>query len=193
MGQKIVVIDDPISSLSQMYIFSIATLIRSEFLKGAKYDQLFILTHSLYFFYELISGNRKSQACSKFFRVFKDEKGSHFKDMKEREIQNDYQEYWQIIRDESQAPALIANCMRNAIEYFFGFVEKKCLQDVFKKEELQETCFRDLKRFINRESHSDSINICDIKEFDYKRYKNIFQQVFINTGYRDHYNMMIKQ
>lgn len=125
MGQKIVVIDDPISSLSQMYIFSIATLIRSEFLKGAKYDQLFILTHSLYFFYELISGNRKSQACSKFFRVFKDEKGSHFKDMKEREIQNDYQEYWQIIRDESQAPALIANCMRNAIEYFFGFVEKK--------------------------------------------------------------------
>lgn len=193
MGQKIVVIDDPISSLSQMYIFSIATLIRNEFLKVAKYDQLFILTHSLYFFYELISGNRKSQACSKFFRVFKDEKGSHFKDMKEREIQNDYQEYWQIIRDESQAPALIANCMRNAIEYFFSFVEKKCLKEVFEKEELQKTCFRDLKRFINRESHSDGINICDIKEFDYKRYKDIFQKVFIKTGYEDHYNMMINQ
>lgn len=192
-GQKIVVIDDPISSLSQMYIFSIATLIRNEFLKVAKYDQLFILTHSLYFFYELISGNRKFQARAKFFRVFKDEKGSHFKDMKEREIQNDYQEYWQIIRDESQAPALIANCMRNAIEYFFSFVEKKSLKEVFEKEELQKTCFRDLKRFINRESHSDGINICDIKEFDYKRYKDIFQKVFIKTGYEDHYNMMINQ
>ncbi|PSD44226.1 hypothetical protein C7E23_03110 [Elizabethkingia anophelis] len=45
--------------------------------------------------------------------------------MSYEEIQNDYQAYWFIIKDEKQPAALIANCMRNVIEYFFQFLLKK--------------------------------------------------------------------
>lgn len=55
--------------------------------------------------------------------------------MKYEVIQNDYQAYWHIIKDRIQAPALIANCMRNIIEYFFNFVEKLDFQQVFQKPE----------------------------------------------------------
>ncbi len=49
---KIIVIDDPISSLSHTYIFNISMLIKKYFFNKNK--QVFVLTHSLYFFHELI-------------------------------------------------------------------------------------------------------------------------------------------
>lgn len=51
--QKIAVIDDPISSLSHIYIFNIGQLIKSFFFRHPRFKQVFVLTHSLYFFYEL--------------------------------------------------------------------------------------------------------------------------------------------
>lgn len=44
--EKIVVIDDPISSLSHMYVFNVAQLIRKIFFND-EYKQVFILTHNL--------------------------------------------------------------------------------------------------------------------------------------------------
>ena len=123
--KKIVVIDDPISSLSHIYVFNIGRLIHNEFLRTKKYDQVFILTHSLYFFYELTNTKHSDrEKTQKLFRICKNSETSYFEVMKYEEIQNDYQAYWSIIKDEKQSPALIANCMRNIIEYFFNFVEK---------------------------------------------------------------------
>lgn len=65
--KRIIVIDDPISSLSNLYIFNIGRILRSilypKYKKDAvsktgytiepKFEQVFILTHSLYFFYEM--------------------------------------------------------------------------------------------------------------------------------------------
>lgn len=141
-NKKIVVIDDPISSLSHIYVFNIGRLIHNEFLRTEKYDQLFILTHSLYFFYELTNTNHKERKdTQKLFRICKNTESSYFEDMKYEDIQNDYQAYWHIIKDEKQAPALIANCMRNVIEYFFNFVEKQDFAQVFQRPELQETAY----------------------------------------------------
>ena len=146
--KKIVVIDDPISSLSHIYIFNIAELIKREFTKGEalkadKYEQIFILTHSLYFFYELVDRNehkkkpKEEDKKQKLFRMTKNTEGSQILKMEYSEIQNDYQSYWQIIKDDnSQCQAVIANCMRNIIEYFFGFIEKKNLNNVSQKIEL---------------------------------------------------------
>ena len=56
---KIVVIDDPISSLSHMYVFNVAQLIRKNFFGDNGYKQIFILTHNLYFFHELLHEQKK--------------------------------------------------------------------------------------------------------------------------------------
>ena len=191
-NEKIVVIDDPISSLSHIYVFNIGRLIHNEFLRTDKYDQLFILTHSLYFFYELTNTKHKERnETQNLFRICKSTESSYFEDMKYEDIQNDYHAYWHIIKDENQAPALIANCMRNVIEYFFNFVEKQDFAQVFQKSELQETRYMAFNRYMNRESHSKGQNIFDIKEFDYSSFREAFKKVFEIEGYIDHYNKMM--
>lgn len=191
-NKKLVVIDDPISSLSHIYVFNIGRLIHNEFLRTQKYDQLFILTHSLYFFYELTNTNHKDRKeTQKLFRICKNTESSYFEDMKYEDIQNDYQAYWHIIKDKKQSPALIANCMRNVMEYFFNFVEKQDFAQVFQRPELQENRYMAFNRYMNRESHSKGQNIFDIKEFDYDSFRDAFKKIFEIEGYIDHYNKMI--
>ncbi|MDR6803431.1 wobble nucleotide-excising tRNase [Dyadobacter sp. BE34] len=191
--KKIVVIDDPISSLSHIYVFNIGRLIMNEFMSSNKYEQIFILTHSLYFFYELTDTKKERRDVNqKLFRLRKNENGSEILIMKYEEIQNDYQSYWHIVNDKDQPPALIANCMRNIIEYFYNFVEKSDLNVVFQKKEMQEAKFQAFNRYINRESHSLGQNIFDIKEFDYDHFREAFATMFKICGYEDHYKKMAK-
>lgn len=191
-ANKIVVIDDPISSLSHIYVFNIGRLIHNEFLRTNNYAQIFVLTHSLYFFYELTNTNHaERKETQNLFRLCKNNGGSLFVKMKYEEIQNDYQAYWHIVKDKDQSPALIANCMRNIMEYFFNFVEKQDFANIFQREELSGTRFLAFNRYMNRESHSKGQNIFDIKEFDYDSFKDAFKLVFEIEGYLEHYKKMM--
>jgi wobble nucleotide-excising tRNase len=192
--KKIIVIDDPISSLSHIFVFNIGRMIHHEFLRSKKHEQIFILTHSLYFFYELVCMKKEDrEEQQKLFRLGKGNKGSDFCVMKYEEIQNDYQSYWSIVKDKEQPPALIANCMRNIIEYFFNFVEKKDLNNVFQKKELMDNNkYQAFNRYVNRESHSLGQNILDYKEFNYDNFRDAFRLVFKEAGYEEHYKRMIK-
>jgi len=192
--KKILVIDDPISSLSHIYVFNVGRLIKKTFFESNEFEQVFVLTHSLYFFYELTETNHdKRKESQKLFRLIKNASGSQIIEMKYEEIQNDYQAYWHIVKDENQPPALIANCMRNIIEYFFNFIEKRDLNNVFRATELQSHRFQAFYRFINRESHSLGQNIFDYKEFDYTDFKDALELVFEVSGYESHYQKMMKK
>ena len=192
-AQRIVVIDDPISSLSHVFIFNVGRLIRSVFFRNDRFCQVFLLTHSLYFFYELtdIDHNRRKET-QKLFRISKPSSGSVIQEMKYEEIQNDYQAYWSVVNDPNHPPALIANCMRNIVEYFFNFVRKKDLNNVFQMPELQDTKYQAFYRYINRESHSLGQNIIDMKEFDYATFKEGLRLVFEKSEYLEHFKAMSK-
>ena len=190
-NKKIVVIDDPVSSLSHIFVFNVGRLIKKYLFEGSLCEHVIILTHSLYFFYELVKNIRKIKETS-LNRIEKSNTGTDIKGMKLDEIQNDYQSYWYIIKNESTPPALIANCMRNILEYFFGFVEKKNLTELFNKTTLNEIRFQSFHRYMNRESHSDAINLFDFKEYDYEAFKNAFKNVFELNGFIEHYNKMME-
>nr|WP_246356433.1 AAA family ATPase [Pseudomonas gingeri] len=190
---KVVVIDDPISSLSHLYVFNIGQLIKRYFINDKSYAQVFVLTHSLYFFYELTHTNKEKRAETQhLFRVIKNANGSSVISMSYEEIQNDYQSYWSIIKDQASPPALIANCMRNIVEYFFNFVQKKDLNNVFQKPALSGDKFVTFYRYMNRESHSLGQNIFDIKEFDHQVFKDGLRLIFEESGYGEHYQAMNK-
>lgn len=192
-NKKIVVIDDPISSLSHIYIFNIGQLIKNDFFNSTNYEQIFVLTHSLYFFYEMTDTNSdRRNENQKLFRMIKNCHGSQISEMKYEEMQNDYHSYWFIVKDDKQPPALIANRMRNIIEYFFNFIEKRDLNNVFQKPELQKTKYQAFCRYINRESHSLGQNIFDFKEFNYADFKEALGLVFLESGYKEHYDEMMK-
>ena len=148
----------------------------------------------MYFFYEITETKHdERKETQNLFRLSKNESGSSFSSMSYEEVQNDYQAYWFIINDESQHPALIANCMRNIIEYFFNFVEKKDLNNFFQQEPLKNNRFQAFYRYINRESHSLGQNIFDYKEFNYQDFKDAFSELFKIAGYEAHYEKMIKK
>lgn len=204
--KRIIVIDDPVSSLSNMYIFNIGRLIRNLFYPDVKkdketkeliivpkYEQIFILTHSLYFFYEMTEMREENRHLFQaLHRISKNENGSRIDTMRYEHIQSNYHAYWMTIRDPQTHPALIANCMRNIIEYFFNFVEKRDLNNVFNQGKFKDPKYQAFQRYINRESHSLGQNIFDFKEFDYAIFMDALKFVFIETGYEEHYNKMMK-
>ncbi|CNI66567.1 Uncharacterized protein conserved in bacteria [Yersinia frederiksenii] len=191
--KKIAVIDDPVSSLSHIFVYNIGRLIKNDFFNSDNVEQVFVLTHSLYFFYELVDSNKdKRNESQKLFRLSKNTCGTSIETMKYEEIQNDYHSYWSVINDSNQPPALIANCMRNVVEYFFNFVQKADLSNVMQKKELQNIKFQSFIRYINRESHSLGQNIFDFKEFNYNDFKTALKLLFEHTGYPEHYEKMSK-
>lgn len=190
--KKIIVIDDPISSLSHIHIFNVGRLILNTFIVDQPFEQVFILTHSLYFFYEVVDANHKRRKQQqKLFRISKNADGSELEEMHYHELHNDYETYWSIINDPNQHPALIANCMRNVLDYYFEFVERLEYHSLFELPELSEPRFAAFDRFMNRESHSIGENIIDIKEFDYNSFRDALRLVFFKTkGHEKHFDLM---
>lgn len=200
--KRIVVIDDPVSSLSTQYLFAVGRIISDTFYPDIKKDnstgqyiaktkveQLFIFTHSLYFLYEMAMMKKEHRdECQKLFRVHKTVNGSMIDMMHYDAIQSDYHSYWMAVNDRDN-PVLWANCMRNIIEYFFSFVEKRDLNNVMK--ELKDPKFQAFNRFINRESHSFGQNIYDFKDFDYNIFFEAFKLVFTSNGYDEHFDKMM--
>lgn len=187
--KKIVVIDDPISSLSHIYVFNIAQLVRGRFFEGG-YEQVFVLTHNLYFFHELI--HKKADSIVKLFRLHKTDY-TMISEMDRKEIQNEYQSYWQVIKDyrlNRASEVLLANAMRNILERFFGFINKNDFNELTKSLESDERN-RFFLRYMNKESHSDSINISDSKEIDGSIFMSAFEKVFSDANFKDHYDTMI--
>ena len=116
--------------------------------------------------------------------------------MEEREVQNDYQAFWQTIKDALQgktSPNVIPNMMRNILEYYFSFIHqtsslRKALTDL--SDDYPE--YRALYRYINRESHSDAVNLNDFGEIDPLTFVERFKDVFIKTNFESHFDKMME-
>ncbi|MFZ1735952.1 MAG: AAA family ATPase, partial [Candidatus Moraniibacteriota bacterium] len=171
-----------------------AQLIRKNFFND-DYKQVFIFTHNLYFFHELIKYTEKckKQNKSKLFRISKNQNNkTAIFEMNEDEIMNDYQSYWKVIKehnDNRSSDCLLANSMRNILEYFFGFIDNEKYEKAIEK--LTDGKYSYFLRYINRESHFDRINISDTKEIDSQIFKEAFKKIFQNSGHEAHYNQMM--
>ena len=195
-GDRIIVIDDPISSLSHNYVYDIASLIRRQVLfPNNRFKQVIILTHNLFFFHEMIKLLKEGgETAFSMFRITKSEYSSVVA-MAEREIQNDYQAFWQTIKDAMQgraSPNVIPNMMRNILEYYFSFVHQAAtLRQALTQLTEENPEFRALYRYINRESHADSVNLTDFGEIDPETFVARFKDVFVKTNFEAHFDKMM--
>ena len=196
-SDRIVVIDDPISSLSHNYVYDVATLIRREvLLPASRFKQVLVLTHNLFFFHELIKlveDDRRNGELT----LFKVSKSAYsvINPLKKDDIKNDYQAFWHTLKDALEgraSPALIPNMMRNILEYYFSFVQHKDrLWKVLDELAEANPNFRAFYRYINRESHSDPVNITEFGDINAELYLDQFRQVFVATQFEDHFNRMM--
>ncbi|MBD2803251.1 AAA family ATPase [Xenorhabdus sp. ZM] len=200
--RNLIVIDDPISSLSYNYIYDIASFIKHELFKSEKENKIIILTHNLFFFHELIklcpSNDKEFKKDYIVYRLYKKEK-SEVEEIGKNQIRNEYQMLWQTIKDIKNNEAseiILPNIMRNILEYYFAFIHntdflRKTLSKM--SEELDNDAYNGFYRYIARGSHSDPINIIEeFKCIGVDRYLDLFKDIFEKTNHIEHYNKMME-
>lgn len=197
LDKTIVVIDDPISSLSVNYVFDIAAVICKELIApagGQKVRQVIVLTHNLFFLHELmkqLGATDRNKKCQ-LFRVTKNPH-TQVSSMKSSELMNDYDALWFILREarDQQLPAhVVPNTMRCILEHFFSFNNKvEEFKAALGKLEQQDNRFVALARFLDRGSHKDGINfsVMDYADYDLAYYLEKFKAVFDEAGFPQHY------
>lgn len=143
LKEKIVVIDDPVSSMDSTALFIVSAIVReminvcrnnTEYLNpqvpGDYIKQLFILTHNVYFHREVTYQQVGYYNCTSFYMIRKNDNISTIKLCKRQNkeipneeenynpVQNSYTALWDELRDlHSTIPAL--NVMRRILEYYF--------------------------------------------------------------------------
>lgn len=196
---KYIVIDDPISSLSHNYIYEISSMIFNDLIMKEIAKKFIILTHSLFFFQELVITASSEKNIIKnwnFYRIVKG-KYSQCHQLKRDDLLNEYQSLWQTLKDAQSGSVnsiILPNVMRNILEYYFSFSCKKGkLKEVLKSlaDSHAEPRYNSFYRFINRHSHSDGKNIQAIGKIEADVYLELFEHIFIDTGDRDHFNAMM--
>lgn len=142
---KVLVIDDPISSLDSNILFIVSVLVK-DLMKEAMEEktnikQVIILTHNTYFYKEITleCDLKRYQGKYSFWIIKKDNNVSKIKDYKENPIKNSYELLWQEVKqakDNNASWVSLQNVMRRIIEYYFrilgGFKHNDSLSECFK-------------------------------------------------------------
>ena len=81
LKDSLIVIDDPISSLDQQYLFNLSNLICSKFASSKTFKQLFILTHNFYFFRKIRNVLLNKQLEYEKLEIEKQRKNEEYKDI----------------------------------------------------------------------------------------------------------------
>lgn len=197
MNRKIVVIDDPISSLSHNYVYDIASIIVHDIIElkdedGTMLKQVIVLTHSLFFHHELMKvGSPKGMELKRVVKTVHTDVVELGKD----DLLNDYDAFWLVVRDAKEgrgARATVANAMRCILEHFFDFTRRKGdFKKALKEIGDEDHTFVPLARYLDRQSHSDGANRTDFGDYDLNYYLAKFERVFQVAEQMEHYRAMM--
>ena len=203
-SDRIIVIDDPISSLDSTILFVVSSLIKEEIKKIKKGEtnvlQLILLTHNVYFHKEVsfIDSRTRSKNDTCFWILRKNNNKSIIQCYeKENPIQGSYELLWNELRNKDKISIItLQNTMRRVYETYFKVLGKYDDNDILQKfPSLQEKeICRSLLCWVNDGSHCvpDDYSVIPDQE-QAERYLKVFKQVFEVTGHVQHYNMMMGQ
>ena len=199
--QRIVVLDDPISSLDSDILFIVSNLIKSliaDVQSGVGHlKQLFILTHNIYFHKEITFSSKrtKNQPFKEetFWVVRKKSNVSTVIPHKDNPIKTSYDLLWTEIRTSDKNSSAIQNVMRRILENYFkimGGIDIEKLVDGFDGQD--KVLCKSLVSWVNDGSHfggDDLYMNCD--EDLIERYMLVFKHIFKISGNGPHYYMMM--
>lgn len=202
-SERILIIDDPISSLDSNVLFVVSTLLK-ELIKDIKTEkgnisQLIILTHNVYFHKETsFEGlNRSAGEKGNFWILRKNNGISSIQSYGNKNpIQSSYELLWQDLRDwQNNSAITIQNTMRRILENFFAILgtrRDEYLIEKFETPEEKEIC-RSLISWLNEGSHTlpDDFFI-EYPHMTVQNYLGVFENIFKHTDNSGHFNMMMK-
>ncbi|MDE1155343.1 MAG: AAA family ATPase [Acidobacteriaceae bacterium] len=200
---RIVVFDDPVSSLDNDVLFIVSSLIRQVIERVRKQDgrikQVFVLTHNVYFFKEVVFDSSRDkngkQSHETFWTIRKVNDVSSLQSHAFNPIKNSYDLLWEPLRTPNLVDQALQNNMRRILEHYFrilgGVSDEKILGQFDGEEKL--IC-RSLLSWVNDGSHSVPDDIFHtLDESAMQKYIEVFRNIFIKMDHANHFNMMMGQ
>jgi wobble nucleotide-excising tRNase len=204
-GPRVVVFDDPVSSLDSEILFIVSTLVKSLIEECRRQSpvsdikQVFVLTHNIYFHKEVVFHPKRSASHAMsdegFWILRKRNEVSTVTAYRENPIKTSYELLWAELRQCDGSSDVVPNIMRRILENYFkvlGGLDTDKLLDYFSGDE--RLVFRALISWINEGSHlvaDDSYVAFDAAVAD--RFKHVFKTIFEISGHLGHYEMMMAQ
>lgn len=200
-ADRIVVFDDPVSSMDSDVLFIVSSLIKSLFdpvrknIGGIK--QIFVLTHNVYFHKEVTytsdRGDDAKGGERSYWTVRKGAGGTAVERHNTNPVKTSYDLLWEELRRPDKSPLTVQNTMRRILENYFkilGRIDFDKICDQFDGQ--QKAMCRSLFAWVNdgsHFSHDDAFYTFDQSSID--TYLEIFKQVFEKTSQLAHYDMMM--
>lgn len=198
---RIVIFDDPISSLDSDVLYIVSSLIKRTFeqvrTSNSIIKQVFVLTHNVYFHKEISFYKKRSQNQimhdETFWMVKKNMNGSIIEKCNENPIRSAYELLWSDIRANNYSSLTIQNTLRRILENYFtmwGGMSKDDICALFEGKD--KLICQSLFSWVNDGSHSihDDLYI-NYGDQTNESYLSVFKEIFIRSGQLGHYNMMV--
>jgi wobble nucleotide-excising tRNase len=197
---RVVVFDDPVSSLDSDILFVVCSLIKGLFDEvrnnNGHIKQIFVLTHNVYFHKEVtFNPKRSGQALNEetFWTVRKSSQLSKIKKHDTNPIKTSYELLWLEVKNADRSNLTIQNILRRILENYFkilGSIEPDTICDFFEGKD--KLICKSLFSWVNDGSHfvHDDLYI-SLDELMISNYLRVFSDIFIKTGHEAHYNMMM--
>ncbi len=199
-SDRIVVFDDPVSSLDSDVLFIVSALIKRVLREAeagtGQIKQVFLLTHNIYFHKEVsYDPKRKAEAraTETFWIVRKHDGASRIFGYPTNPIKTSYELLWAEVRNPNRSNATIQNTLRRIVENYFkilGNVDTDHIVARFEGRD-QQVC-SSLFSWVNDGSHGvhDDLYVSSDQSV-VERYLEVFRRIFVETGHEAHYEMMM--
>lgn len=198
LEERVVVFDDPVSSLDSEVLFVVGSLIKSlirDVLKGLDaIKQVFVLSHNIYFFKEVTFLKNGEKCGKRTYWVVRTRAGvSKVEKHKDNPIKTSYEMLWAELKHPNKSLVTLPNVLRRIFEYYFeilGSIDKDTVIGSFEGHD-QQIC-SSLLSWMNDGSHwtaDDAYVVLDAETAE--RYLDVFKRVFEVTQHGAHYEMMI--
>lgn len=210
-GKKVIVIDDPVSSLDSHVLYIVCTLLsklcEEKILdSNSNFTQLMIFTHNVYFYNEVVNniirlvkkGDKRKNIFS-YFIIRKNNNISTVEYYKYSPVKTTYRMLWDVVRKAvnniSQVDRIfLLNIMRRILEYYFKTLGGFDNLEIYEKMKGEERYIcRSLLVVENSQSHGfidDTVNSTPDEE-TLREYLNVFKKIFQESGNIKHYDMMM--
>ena len=201
-SKKILVLDDPISSLDSTVLYIVSSMVKS-LIKDIRdgisdVEQIFILTHNVFFHKEasFVDGRTKILNDVNYWIISKDNNITSVRSFeKHNPIKTSYELLWQELKTNTMASLVtVQNIMRRILENYFSILGKDIDEKIINSFDTREDKMicRSLISWINDGSHSipDDLYI-DSYTDSTERYKAVFKEIFVKMDHKAHYDMMM--
>ena len=200
MEDRVVVFDDPVSSLDSDVLFVVSSLIRSLCSKVGKSNshvkQVFVMTHNVYFHRQVTYNHDERAGKYAFWLVRKNSNGSYLTECESNPVRSSYELLWSEICDqENRSNFAVQNAMRRILEHYFKILGGRNFENILQEFEGEDKriCTSLISWMHAGSHHANEDLYVSVDDATVDAYLRVFEGIFEKCGQIRHYEMMMEK